>query len=73
MKQIEEGKEFYQALEDLVTLLERMGREVVDIGGVAGEGERQALKQGLGLWVEGGDLGLTDVMVGPCKDHCTLS
>jgi hypothetical protein len=27
----------------------------------------RGLKQGLGLWVEGGELGMTDVMVGPCS------
>lgn len=65
--QIEAGKEFHSALEGLVTLLERTENEVVSGSGVAGEGERTALKAGLGLWVEGGELGWTDVMVGPCE------
>jgi len=63
--QIEFGNEFVASLEGLVTLFERAEREIVDTGGAAGEGEVKALKQGLGLWVEGGELGMTDVMVGP--------
>lgn len=65
--QIEFGNEFVASFEGLVTLFERAEREVVDTGGAAGEGEVKALKQGLGLWVEGGELGMTDVMVGPCS------
>ena len=64
--QINAGKEFHQAIETLVGLFERAEREVLDGGGVSGEGERQALKKGLGLWVDGGELGWTDVMVAPC-------
>ncbi|KAF8227620.1 hypothetical protein L208DRAFT_1405106 [Tricholoma matsutake] len=65
--QIEHGKEFASSLEGLVALFERAEREIVDVGsGAAGEGEARAkLKKGLGLWVEGGELGMTDVMVGP--------
>jgi len=63
--QIELGKEFISSLEGLVVLLERAEHEIIDAGGAAGEGEMRGLKQGLGLWVEGGELGMTDVMVGP--------
>jgi len=65
--QIEFEKEFTAALEGLVLLFERAEREIVDAAGVSGEGERKALKLGLGLWVDGGDIGLTDVLVGPCE------
>ncbi|KAF4581330.1 hypothetical protein EYR40_002918 [Pleurotus pulmonarius] len=63
--QIQNGKDYHAAIEQLVSLLERAEKEVVSIGGVSGEGELRALKSGLGLWVEGGDLGLVDVMAGP--------
>lgn len=53
-KQIEGGKDFHKALEDLTVLLERAEKEIPE-------------KKGLGLWVEGGDLGLLDVIVAPCK------
>lgn len=65
--QIKNAKEFHAALEKLVNLLERAEGEVLGGGGVSGEGERKSLTAGLGLWVEGGELGLTDVMVGPCE------
>jgi glutathione S-transferase len=65
--QTEFGKEFVVSLDGLVALFERAEREIVDAGGAAGEGEVKALKQGLGLWVEGGDLSMADVMVGPCS------
>lgn len=71
--QINAGKEFHAAIEALVVLFERAEREVLGGGGVSGEGERKALSKGLGLWVEGGDLGWTDVMVGPCKLSLSLS
>jgi glutathione S-transferase len=64
--QTEFGKEFTASLDALVVLFERAEREIVNTGGAAGEGEVKALKLGLGLWVEGGDLGMTDAMVGPC-------
>ncbi|KAG0692412.1 hypothetical protein DFH29DRAFT_817595, partial [Suillus ampliporus] len=48
--QISGGKEFHAAIQSLVELFERTEREV----------------GGLGLWVEGGDLGWVDVVVGPC-------
>lgn len=64
--QIKAGKEFNDALFGLTELLERAEREIVDGGGAANEGEKRALGVGLGLWIEGGDLGLTDVMVAPC-------
>jgi len=63
--QIAAGKEFHAALEQLVVLLERAEKDVLGGGGVAGDGERKALSLGLGLWVEGGELGWTDVMAGP--------
>lgn len=65
--QITAGKELHQAIETLVGLLERAEREILGGGGTSGDGERQALSKGLGLWVEGGDLGWTDVMVAPCR------
>ncbi|KAJ7246553.1 glutathione S-transferase [Mycena haematopus] len=51
--QIECGKEFRAALETLVTLFERAEEEI------------RALGAGLGSWLEGGDLNLSDVMVAP--------
>ncbi|EKM79824.1 hypothetical protein AGABI1DRAFT_106182 [Agaricus bisporus var. burnettii JB137-S8] len=63
--QITAGKELHQAIETLVGLLERAEREIIGGGGISGDGERQALSKGLGLWIEGGDLGWTDVMVAP--------
>lgn len=53
-----------------MALLERAEKEIVAGGGASGDGEKSALKSGLGLWVDGGDLGLTDVMAGPCKSRC---
>ncbi|KAF8166990.1 glutathione S-transferase [Pholiota molesta] len=65
-KQIEAGKEFHASLEDLVSLLQRAEREVLGQGGESGEGERQALSRGLGLWIPGqADLSWADVMAGP--------
>jgi len=63
--QIEGGKEFRSALEALVTLFERAECEIVQGGGAAGVGEQKALRAGLGLWLEDGDLSLSDVMVAP--------
>jgi len=63
--QIKGGQEFHDALQALVGLLERAEREVLGGAGASGVGEERALRSGLGLWVEGGELGLTDVMVGP--------
>ncbi|KAF9063095.1 glutathione S-transferase [Rhodocollybia butyracea] len=64
--QINTGKEFHESIEKLVELLERTEREVVQTGGASGQGEKQALAIGLGLWVDGNeDLGLVDVMAGP--------
>ncbi|KAJ7682313.1 thioredoxin-like protein [Mycena polygramma] len=63
--QIEGGKEFRSGLEALVALFERADRDIVQGGGAAGVGEQKALAAGLGLWHEGGDLSLSDVMVGP--------
>ncbi|KAJ7767451.1 thioredoxin-like protein [Mycena maculata] len=63
--QIECGKDFHAALENLVTLFERMEREIVQSGGASGAGEQRALSAGLGLWFENGDLNLSDVIVGP--------
>ncbi|KAG6811911.1 hypothetical protein H0H92_005309 [Tricholoma furcatifolium] len=63
--QIEGGKELHTAIEGLIALFERAERDVLNGGGVAGEGELRALKKGLGLWVDGGELGLADVMAGP--------
>ncbi|KAJ7886757.1 thioredoxin-like protein [Mycena leptocephala] len=63
--QIEAGREFRSGLETLVTMFERAEREIVQGGGAAGVGEQKALGAGLGLWLDGGDLSLADVMVGP--------
>ncbi|KAK7062138.1 glutathione transferase [Favolaschia claudopus] len=63
--QIEHGKEFRAAIEGLVALLERAEREIVQGGGAAGVGEQKALGLGLGLWLEDGDLNLTDAVVAP--------
>lgn len=49
--QIEAGKEFVLALENLAALFERSSREV---------------EEPFGLWVENGPLGWADVMAGPC-------
>ncbi|GLB34240.1 putative glutathione S-transferase, N-terminal domain [Lyophyllum shimeji] len=65
-EQVAMGKEFHAAIEGLVELLERAEREVVRWDGAAvGEGEKRVRALGLGLWIEGGDLGWTDVMAGP--------
>jgi glutathione S-transferase len=64
--QIQAEKEFLNVLEQLGNLLEQSEKVVLSGLGVSGEGEKRAQKIGLGLWVEGGDLGWTDVMVGPC-------
>jgi glutathione S-transferase len=55
--QIASGKEFHDALQKLVDLLERAEKEGDDIAGSAP----------VGLWHENGTLGWTDVMVGPCQ------
>jgi glutathione S-transferase len=65
--QAEAGKEFSAAIEQLVGILERTENDILGGGGTSGEGEKAAQKQGLGLWVEGGDLGWTDVMACPCQ------
>jgi len=59
------GKEFGEALEHLTSLFERAEREIVETCGVLGEGEKRARMNGLGLWMDGGNLGWTDVVVGP--------
>lgn len=64
--QIECGKDFRTALENLVVLFERAEREIMQGGGASGVGEERALSAGLGLWLEHGGLSLSDVMVGPC-------
>ncbi|KAJ3572863.1 hypothetical protein NP233_g2804 [Leucocoprinus birnbaumii] len=61
-KQISTGKEFHETIEKLVQLFERAEREILGGGGVSGEGERKALAKGLGLWIDGGELGWADVM-----------
>ncbi|KAJ7498526.1 thioredoxin-like protein [Mycena latifolia] len=52
--QIENGKDFRASIEALVALFERAEREI-----------QKALGAGLGLWLENGDLSLSDVMVCP--------
>ncbi|KAG6840094.1 hypothetical protein C0991_008992 [Blastosporella zonata] len=63
--QIEGGKELHAAIEGLIALFERTESEILGGTGVSGGGELTALKRGLGLWVDGGDLGWVDVMAGP--------
>ncbi|KIK64605.1 hypothetical protein GYMLUDRAFT_258700 [Collybiopsis luxurians FD-317 M1] len=66
--QISCGKEYYESIVTLMALFERMEKEVVQcqVAGVDGEGKRNALAVGLGLWIdENEDIGLADVMVGP--------
>ncbi|KAG6919781.1 hypothetical protein DXG01_001620 [Tephrocybe rancida] len=63
--QIDGGKELHAAIEGLIALFERTEREILGGGGASGEGELRALKRGLGLWVDGGELGWADVMAGP--------
>ncbi|KXN81732.1 Glutathione S-transferase DHAR3, chloroplastic [Leucoagaricus sp. SymC.cos] len=63
--QIASGKEFHHAIETLVGLFERAEREILGGNGVTGEGERKALSKGLGLWIDGGELGWADVMIAP--------
>jgi len=65
--QVDSGNEFSVALEQLVSLFEQAEAVILSGGGVSGEGEKRVQRLGLGLWVEGGDLGWTDVMVGPCQ------
>lgn len=51
-----------------MALFERTDKEILETGGASGDGERKALTVGLGLWVDGNeDIGLADVMVGPCN------
>ncbi|KAJ6561542.1 hypothetical protein DFH09DRAFT_1316121 [Mycena vulgaris] len=59
--QIECGKDFRAGFDGLIAMLERAEREIVQSGGDAGVGEQRALRAGLGLWLENGDLNLTDV------------
>lgn len=65
--QIQGGKEYLDAIEGLVALFERAEREIVQAGGASGEGEKKVLVKGLGLWIEGADIGLVDCVVGPCS------
>ena len=51
-KQIEGAKEFVAAIESLTKLFERAETET---------------QTNVGLWREGGQLSLADVMAGPCK------
>ena len=53
-KQIEGGKEFVAALEQLTRLMERA------------EKETKLHSTGGGLWREGGELNLLDALVAPC-------
>lgn len=68
-KQISAGKDFLDALEGLVKLLERSEHEILSPQGSAGEGEAKMLAKGLGLWIPGrSDLGWAEIMAGPCKE-----
>ncbi|KIY48839.1 hypothetical protein FISHEDRAFT_65593 [Fistulina hepatica ATCC 64428] len=70
--QVTTGREFHDALEGLVSLLERGKREIVSTSGTAGAGEAATLRKGLGLYFGDGDLGLTDVMAGPSLPRLQL-
>ncbi|KAG6857887.1 hypothetical protein C0995_004385, partial [Termitomyces sp. Mi166 len=63
--QLEAGNELHTAISTLISLFERAEREVLGGAGFLGKGEERAMKRGLGLWVEGGEMGWTDVMAGP--------
>jgi glutathione S-transferase len=52
-------QEFRTGLDVLVTLFERAEQEVLSFN------DTPEARKGLGLWVEGGDLGLVDVLVAP--------
>lgn len=55
-KQVEGAKEFIEAVEGLIVLFERAATES---------------NSNFGLWKADGDLGLADVMAGPCEfNHC---
>jgi len=72
-KQHQGRKQFLSALDGLVELFERTEKEILGelASSTAEEEKRKALMKGLGLWVDGNEgLGLTDVMVGPCKRPC---
>ncbi|KAJ6561544.1 hypothetical protein DFH09DRAFT_1247716 [Mycena vulgaris] len=56
--QIECGKDFRAGLDGLIAMFERAEREIVQSGGAAGVGEQRALGA---VWLENGDLNLTDV------------
>lgn len=72
--QIEKGKEFVESIETLVGLLERTEREILGGGGISGDGELQTLRKGLGLWIpEEKELGLADIMAGPCALLISIS
>jgi len=65
-KQIEAGRDFHASLEGFVALLERAEREILALGGTSGEGELQALRRGLGVWIPGQtELSWADVMAAP--------
>ncbi|KAL0070257.1 hypothetical protein AAF712_002749 [Marasmius tenuissimus] len=67
--QLQAGKEWTDSLETLVSLFERAEKEVYlsNESGAAGKGDKEALRAGLGLWVEGNeDMSLADVLVAPC-------
>jgi glutathione S-transferase len=65
-KQISAGKDFLDAFEGLVKLLERAEHEILSPQGSAGDGEAQMLAKGLGVWIPGQtDLGWADIMAGP--------
>ena len=56
-KQVEGAKEFVEALSGLVSLFERAEKESAS---------------DVGLWRDGGRLGLADVMAGPCMSSLLL-
>jgi glutathione S-transferase len=59
--QIEHGKAYHAALEELGKLLERVERE-----------SEPDAKGRLGLWEPSGEFGWVDAMVGPCQSLTTL-
>lgn len=48
---MENGKEYRESLEGLGEMMQKAEKDGVE---------------GLGMWKEGGEIGWTDVMVGPC-------
>ncbi|KAG6836027.1 hypothetical protein H0H93_012172 [Arthromyces matolae] len=70
--QITHAKELHDSIQSLFELFDRAEKDVLGGGGFLGDGELKATKSGLGLWFEGGEIGLADVMAGPCEPKCKV-